>query len=580
MEEFNEDIKVFLSSPRSFELVEKTETKARRKKKKTVSKKLLIENILMERDFSKLTMRQKILNQKFRDSLGALDDISLINSGIDLVPYNINNKTSLEKFERDLKSNGQERYNGQDCNNQEDCNKEIKQARSLRVKEKKANRGGMISGTKPKAIRKRRKIISQEKLSPAYFSQLYEDSLRISRFDSSKFIIKLRKISSIEDIYRIRIPMWRETVSENPLEIEKMSFDKNADKNAVENDETDVDYKIRMKCNLETPSGLVIRLNLADKNHLEDFSFIRTPLSALKGDTLFEDQQDFHSKEIKNTVEECEGIFNLSNLIVSNKEEEYIRECTIVEQEYIREWDIVEEDAIEKEVPIVECDIIVEESINECADINECAIVEYSGIKEESIVECADINECAIVECDIIVEESINECANINECAIEYSGIKEESILECADIEKEVPIVECADINECAIVEESIREFADIKECAIVEKSIKEETKSQKQHTIEKENIDNKKIEDFENQATPPDDQTHIFSNRNCFMKFSMYLEIIQMYLKTHKCGTSKLLVENLKLIFQRIEDLKCMCDIEEDLVDLLGRIEECRNCG
>lgn len=168
MENSNDDIRVFLSSPQSLELIEKIKIKPKikfkRKKRKIVSKKLLIKNILMEEDLSKLTERQKILNKKFRDNVKELDDISLINSGIDIIPYNINNVTVLGRFMEE-----------------EECKGDDKD--SL----------------------KKRKLIKEERLGSIYYKKLYEDCLnRVKPVNKRLCKIKLKNMSNI---YKIQIPL-------------------------------------------------------------------------------------------------------------------------------------------------------------------------------------------------------------------------------------------------------------------------------------------------------------------------------------------------------------------------------------
>ncbi|KAK6089431.1 hypothetical protein P3W45_001568 [Vairimorpha bombi] len=84
--------RTFLSSPQSFDVIEKTKKQIKKKKRKPVHKHLLIHSILLEKDPSKLTMRQRILQKKFQSKENEMGDIDLIRSGIDIIPFKTNNK--------------------------------------------------------------------------------------------------------------------------------------------------------------------------------------------------------------------------------------------------------------------------------------------------------------------------------------------------------------------------------------------------------------------------------------------------------------------------------------------------------
>lgn len=73
----------FLSSPQSYDFIEKIKKKTIPKKRKTVHKHLLNTNILLENDPSKLTMRQRVLRQKFQNKKESMENLDLLSSGLE-----------------------------------------------------------------------------------------------------------------------------------------------------------------------------------------------------------------------------------------------------------------------------------------------------------------------------------------------------------------------------------------------------------------------------------------------------------------------------------------------------------------
>ena len=87
------NVKTFLPSPQSQELVEQPAKKARRARRERPSRCRLARSIYEETDLSKLTPRQRILRQKFREQRGSVTSFFL-------VANNISAETCSEAIER------------------------------------------------------------------------------------------------------------------------------------------------------------------------------------------------------------------------------------------------------------------------------------------------------------------------------------------------------------------------------------------------------------------------------------------------------------------------------------------------
>ncbi|EOB12377.1 hypothetical protein NBO_454g0003 [Nosema bombycis CQ1] len=86
--------------------------------------------------------------------------------------------------------------------------------------------------------------------------------------------------------------------------------------------------------------------------------------------------------------------------------------------------------------------------------------------------------------------------------------------------------------------------------------------------------------EDLNDQPSSTPTQPTLSENKiSCLMKIFMYLELIQISLKIHKCEIKSLLIEKLKIILERINNSKCVCDIEERIMNVLTKADQCKKC-